>query len=245
MQNKKDFTAFYTSGHISKAAYFRLAIPRILPASVKKVIYFDVDLLVLGDIQELWNLDMKNQPVAAVADYGIMASDRMMKQKKEVVGIADNASYFNSGVMVIDVESWRKNNYSETVIDIASKENFPHHDQDALNKVFINNWMELPLKWNVIPPVFNLLWKILFKSRFRTNAIKAKKQPAIFHYAGRYKPWEFYLNKGFNEKYYEYLAVTEFSNEKMPQHSKNMKGKSINRQLIRIKIAEVWMRVFG
>ena len=245
MQNKKDFTAFYTSGHISKAAYFRLAIPRILPASVKKVIYFDVDLLVLGDIQELWNLDMKNQPVAAVADYGIMASDRMMKQKKEVIGITENACYFNSGVMVIDVESWRKNNYSETVIDIASKENFPHHDQDALNKVFINNWMELPLKWNVIPPVFNLLWKILFKSRFRTNAIKAKKQPAIFHYAGRYKPWEFYLNKGFNEKYYEYLAVTEFSNEKMPQHSKNMKGKSINRQLIRIKIAEVWMRVFG
>ena len=67
---------------------------------------------------------------------------------------------------------------------------------------------------------------------------------AIIHYAGRYKPWEFTLHKGFNEKYYEYLQLTAFKNEKMPQPNKNMNGKSIFRQMVRLKIADFWTKIF-
>lgn len=238
LSNYKGFEKLYTSGHISKAAYFRLDMANILPTNVQKVIYMDVDLLVFKDIAELWNIDMQGKAIAAVPDYGIMASKRLMQQKHEVIGLATNKKYFNSGVVIMDLTQWRAHDYSSKVIELAANGNFPHHDQDALNKLFMDNWFELPLTWNIIPPVFDLLPKVLFNNKFRASAIKARKNIAILHYAGRYKPWEFMIKEGFNDRYYTYLKNTAFANEHMPQPSKNMKGKSLTRQMMRIHIAD-------
>ncbi len=234
----KGFEKLYTSGHISKAAYFRLDMANILPADVQKVIYLDVDLLVLQDIAVLWNIDMQGKAIAAVPDYGIMASKRLMQQKHEVIGLPLDKKYFNSGVVIMDLQQWRANDYSSKVIELAATGNFPHHDQDALNKLFMYNWKELPLSWNVIPPIFDLLPKVLFNNRFRASAIKARNNIAILHYAGRYKPWEFVLKQGFNDKYYKYLKNTAFADADMPQPGKNMQGKSLGRQMLRMHIAD-------
>lgn len=239
------FDKLFTSGHISKAAYFRLDIANILPKNIDKVIYMDVDLLVLQNIEELWNCDLQGKPMAAVPDYGIMASKRLMKQKHEVLGLSRDSLYFNSGVVIMDLKSWREHNYAEQVIKLAAEGDLPHHDQDALNKVFMNNWTSLLLKWNVIPPIFNLFPKILWRGDLRRNAVSARKDKAILHYAGRYKPWEFELKAGFNDKYYYYLQKTAFANIKMPQPSKDMKGKSIARQLVRLRIADFWEGILG
>ena len=239
------FDNLFTSGHISKAAYFRLDIANILPEEVNKVIYMDVDLLVLQDIAELWLYDLQGRPLAAVPDYGIMASKRLMKQKQNVIGLPMDSLYFNSGVVIMDLEQWRKHGYAKQVIELAAAGNLPHHDQDALNKVFMGNWTALPLKWNVIPPVFNLFSKILLNGDLRKNAIAARKDKAILHFAGRYKPWEFDLHMGFNDAYYFYLQQTKFSDVKMPQPGKNMKGKSIIRQMVRLRIADFWQWLLG
>lgn len=239
------FDNLFTSGHISKAAYFRLDIANILPSGIDKVIYMDVDLLVLQDIAELWKCDLQGKPLAAVPDYGIMASKRLMKQKHQVLWLPMNSLYFNSGVVLMDLKQWREHNYAEQVIRLAAEGNLPHHDQDALNKVFIDKWMPLPLKWNVIPPIFNLFSKILLRNDLRKNAVSARKDKGILHYAGRYKPWEFELKNGFNDKYYYYLQKTAFTNVKMPQPSKDMKGKSIARQLMRLRIADFWEGILG
>lgn len=245
LSSYKCFDKLFTSGHISKAAYFRLDIANILPKDVDKVIYMDVDLLVLQDIEKLWRQDLQDKPLAAVPDYGIMASNRMMKQKHQVLGLPLDSLYFNSGVVVMDLKQWREHNYAEQVIKLAAEGNLPHHDQDALNKVFMNKWTPLPLNWNVIPPVFNLFPKILLRKDLRNNAVSARKDRAVLHYAGRYKPWEFDLKEGFNDKYYYYLQKTAFANVDMPQPSKNMKGKSLTRQLVRLRIADFWESILG
>ena len=244
LEDNHCFDNLYTSGHISKAAYFRILLADLMPSDVHKVIYVDVDLIILDDIEFLWNVDLQGKPLGAVADYGILASSRLMRQKNEAIGLNLDGNYFNSGVLIIDVDLWRKYNYSSRVIKLASTAHLPHHDQDALNKVFMDNWVELPLRWNVIPPVYNLFIKILLNKKFRKNAVNARKNMAIIHYAGRYKPWEFTLHKGFNEKYYEYLQLTAFKNEKMPQPNKNMNGKSIFRQMVRLKRADFWTKIF-
>ena len=241
----KCFDGLFTSGHISKAAYFRLDIANILPEIIHKVVYLDVDLIVMHDIAELWHIDLKGLPLAAVPDYGIMASRRLMKQKQNIIGLQPNSKYFNSGVVIMDLEQWRKHGYAKHVIELAAAGNLPHHDQDALNKVFMGNWMALPLKWNVIPPVFNLFSKILLRGDLRKNAIAARKDKAILHFAGRYKPWEFDLHIGFNDAYYYYLHQTKFSDVKMPQPGKNKKWKSIARQMVQLKIADFWQWVLG
>lgn len=229
---------FYTEGHITKAAYLRLNIANVLPLNVNKVIYLDDDLLVLQDIEELWNVDLQGKPVAAVPDLALMCSKRMMEQKRQTLGLCNDDLYFNSGVMVIDVQQWRDLNYSEKVVAAARDNNFRHQDQDALNLVFKNNWLPLDFKWNVIPPIWAMQLKIYF-SEFRSEAVIAHNNPAIFHYAGRYKPWEFEIRQGFNDKYYEYFAKTEFKNKKMPQPG-NMQGKSLLRQMLRIKFGN-WL----
>ena len=79
----------------------------------------------------------------------------------------------------------------------------------------------------------------------RKNAIAARKDKAILHFAGRYKPWEFDLHRGFNDAYYFYLHQTQFSDVKMPQLGRNMKGKSIIRQMVRLRIADFWQWLLG
>lgn len=240
---KEKFTNVYLSGHVSKAAYFRLALADIMPDDIEKVIYLDVDLLVYDDIKNLWQNDIKKYAVAAVPDFGIMASNRLCRQKKEVIGLPKGKAYFNSGVLLINLKKWREENYTKQILEIINKNKFPHHDQDALNKIFMEDWLQIDLRWNIIPPVFNLFTKILLNKTFRNEAIQAKKNPGIIHYAGRYKPWEFSYHQDFNDMYYKYLKQTAFADEKMPQSSKNMKGKSIFRQILRLKRADLLVKI--
>lgn len=241
---KENFSKVYLSGHVSRAAYFRLALAEVLPLNIEKVIYLDVDLLVYDDINKLWQYDLQGFPLGAVPDYGIMASKRLCKQKKEVIGLPIGNKYFNSGVLLMDLKEWRKNDYTKQILELINKKRFPHHDQDVLNKIFIYNWKELDLRWNIIPPVNNLFFKVLINSKLRGNAIEAKKDPGIIHYAGRYKPWEFHKYNGFNDMYYEYLKQTAFSDVIMPQPSKDMCGKCITRQLIRHRFADCCIKIF-
>ena len=234
----------HTSGHVNRAAYLRLLIPELVPENVNRVIYLDTDLVVLDDIQELWEMDLEGKPLGAVPDLGILASSRMRRQKEETLGIEEGELYFNSGVMVMDLKAWRENQYGPQVIRCVEEGNFRHHDQDGLNKVFQDNWKPLPLRWNVIPPVFTLPVKVLKKSRWRNLALEALERPGVFHWAGRYKPWEFPPKGHFNEKYYTYLASTAFAGAKMPQPGKDMRGKSVTRQELRLKLAELWKKLF-
>lgn len=233
----------FTSGHVSKAAYLRLLIPELLPVDCQKAIYFDTDLVVLDDVQQLWEYPLSGKPVGAVPDLGILSSRRMQRQKAETIGLQQGEPYFNSGVMVLDMAAWRRESYSWRVIACVEKGNFRHHDQDGLNKVFHHNWQLLPLRWNVIPLVFTLPLKILSNAAWRTAAIEAAKNPAVMHWAGRYKPWEFPPSGMFNQPYYDYLKQTAFANVPMPQPGKEMQGKSILRQQLRMQWASIWEKI--
>ena len=169
----------------------------------------------------------------------------MRRQKNQFIGLPFDAPYFNAGVLMMDLKQWRSGNFAESIIALATQNKYPNHDQDALNKFFMNNWQEIPLRWDVIPPVFNLFLKIVTKTNLRKKAIEAKLNPAIFHYAGGYKPWEYEIHEGFNEKYYEYLKLTEFKDAKMPQFDKRRKNRSIRRQMLRLKMGNLWAKIFG
>lgn len=201
---------FFVSDHLSKAAYLRLKIPELLPESVKKTIYLDADLLVKSDISELFNMDMENKPIAAAPDLGIMASKRSMAEKAKNIGIKEDNAYFNSGVMIMDLVKWREENYMEKLLELVKTHSFRHHDQDALNMFFYDNWRALPLEFNVIPPIFELPLKVLF-GKYRNDAIQAIKNAKIIHYAGGHKPWHYKKTTNLNEYYYDMLNKTDFT----------------------------------
>ncbi|MCR5560009.1 MAG: glycosyltransferase family 8 protein [Schwartzia sp.] len=242
--NGESFTDLYVSAQLSRAAYMRLAVTEFLPESVDKIIYLDCDLLVRKDIAELWEFPMNGSAIAAVPDCGIMTSWKSRKQKHECIGLEESEQYFNSGVLVIDLSQWRAKGYSKQLLELVRENSYPHHDQDALNVFFHHRWTPLPLEWNVIPPVWFMFIKVLF-SEWRSKAAAAQQNPAILHYAGGYKPWEYEIHKGFNDEYYAILKKTAFSDAKMPQFDARKKQRSIKRQMVRLKMGNIWGNLFG
>lgn len=235
---------YYVSGQLSRTAYARLEMAKWLPADIDKVIYLDCDLIVFSDIVELWDYDLEDKPLGAVPDYGIMTSHKDFVIKQKTLAMQVNDSYFNSGVLVLSLAKWRKNNYTEKLQELVVTNNYQHHDQDALNKLFYNNWQSLPLRWNIIPPVWQLFQKILWRAKFRRRALEARKNIAILHYAGGYKPWEYKPIADFNLEYYRSWHNSAFCNEVMPRPNPNRKRRSIKRQLWRIRLADFWQMIF-
>ncbi|MBQ9364208.1 MAG: glycosyltransferase family 8 protein [Schwartzia sp.] len=235
---------FYVSAGLSRAAYARLAIAEILPGDVSRAIYLDGDLIVTDDIKKLFMHDMGDMPIAGTMDLGIMASSKRRREKNIVIGLERNEPYFNSGVLLMDIKKWRDEDYGATLIQDATAHKYPHHDQDVLNKIFMGKWSVLPLRWNVIPPVYQLHMKILLHGGYRAMAMEARERPAIIHYAGGYKPWEYERREGLNEKYYDYLSMSAFSDAPMPQPSAKKGHHSLGRQMLRNKMGSLWTRMF-
>ncbi|XOQ52038.1 MAG: Glycosyltransferase family 8 protein [Succiniclasticum sp.] len=213
----KELEQGFVSGNLSRTAYFRLDIPDIVPPDVTRVIYLDCDLLVLQDVRELWEWDLEGKPVGATEDFGILTSAGKRRGKTESFGWQPSLSYFNSGVLLLDVAQWRTQDYGARLRALLAKQQYRHHDQDALNELFMGNWTVLPLRWNVIPPVYHLGWGVLRHKEYRRQALEALRHPAIVHYAGGYKPWQYPRTEGFNSAYYRYLALSGFRDVKMPQ----------------------------
>lgn len=238
------FENSYISFQYTPAIYYRLDLPNVLANDVKKCLYVDCDLLFMDDISKLWNTDLQGMPIGAIEDIGLTTSKKGRQEKLKSIGLKEDMCYFNSGVVLMDLQQWRERGFSKIALDLAFHKKFISHDQDILNLIFLNNWKQIDLRWNVIPPIFYLYPKLLFSGSERKRTIKAKNSIGILHYAGRYKPWEFSKNKIFNYYYYELLAKSAFYDAKMPQLSKQNIGRNFHKELIRLKIANFIAKLF-
>ncbi|WP_299445998.1 glycosyltransferase family 8 protein [uncultured Phascolarctobacterium sp.] len=233
------FQNSYTSFQYTPAIYYRLDLPNILDKSIEKCLYVDCDILFMDDISQLWNTNLNGYPIGAIEDIGLTTSKKGRAEKQQSIGLKDDMNYFNSGVVIMDLQQWREKGYAKQAIDLALHKKFISHDQDILNKIFLGNWKEIDLRWNVIPPIFYLYPKIL-KTRYnRKRAIEAKNNMGILHYAGRYKAWEFKETRVFNGYYYELFRKSAFCDELMPQLSKQNEGRNFGKELIRIYLANM------
>lgn len=157
--NKKDLIGLKTEKNLSITTYYRLLIPDLLPSTLEKSIYLDSDLLVTGNIIDLWNVDLKGKILMAVPEMNrkasyVSSSDGLPSYK--YLEIPPHKKYFNAGVLLLDINKWRKMNITEKLFDYLRtyKDLVLWHDQDALNAVLWNEWGELEACWNVMTPYF-------------------------------------------------------------------------------------------
>ncbi|WP_051633853.1 glycosyltransferase family 8 protein [Bacillus sp. UNC41MFS5] len=205
--DKKIFEKYPTTDYWPTAIYYRLLIPQLLDSSIKKVIYLDCDLVIKDDINNLWNVDIKDYPMAAVAD-------NEGKLRFADLNLPEDSIYFNSGVMVLNLEFWRENNIGEKIIDYIDKNTtkllWP--DQDALNVILYNNWKPLHPKWNFQR---NILYLLPQEQIFDITTInRVLKEPSIIHFTTSSKPWFYNDEHPFKNEYYYYLSFTEWRNFK-------------------------------
>lgn len=94
--------------------YARIYLADLLPRSVRRVIYFDSDLVVVDDVARLWAVDLGPHVLGAPeychANFTAYFTDRFWSDpgfRRALDGRRRRRCYFNTGVMVVDLERWR------------------------------------------------------------------------------------------------------------------------------------------
>jgi len=189
---------FLISNHISLGAYFRLLVGDVLPIELEKVIYLDSDLVILDDIKKLYNSFDFEETLGAVPQP-------MSKEHKRFIAINPNSTYFNSGVLLINLKKWRELNIFNKALNlIESREaGFPYWDQDILNILFENKYQTINLRWNMI-----YSYCTLYKRHFK------RVKFGIIHYTGSKKPWDAKSYHPYKRLYWKYFKETPLSKGK-------------------------------
>ena len=202
-----DVPAMANREHFSRAILFRLGLEKHAPADCARMLYLDADVIVAADVRALWNTDLGGAPLGAVIDCFVDAHAFAARW-----GLPSEApAYFNSGILLIDLERVRAERLFTKAIDFAVAHIGEIYlvDQDALNFVCWGRWARLENAWNtqrhmVIPS--------LIAQTPRDRQLQGRA-PAIIHYTGPEKPW---LSEGYHPwswLYWENLQRTPFFDE--------------------------------
>ncbi len=191
--------------YVSTTAYLRCFLSAVLPVSVHKVLYLDSDLLVLGKIRALWDVDLTDKALAAVEDSGSGNPEPLVRLR-----LPDNYTYFNSGVMVMNLDYWRDNKVLRKLMQYLNgfSDRIRENDQDLLNVCLWKSRILLPLRWNMQSGF------LMRRPGCRPYALARSREEVrhtvIAHFVGRKKPWHNNCANPFASEYNRYLEMTEF-----------------------------------
>ena len=214
------------SEHVNVVTYLRLLMPHVLPAHVRRAIYLDADLTVLKDLGEMWDTDQGGSPCLATQDIAApcinaavslftfercknhLAAHTPIANYREL-GIGEEGKYFNGGVLVVDLEMWRREKLAEKMLGVLRdhREHVLWWDQYALNVVLAGRWKEIDARWNqnahihVYPS-----WQQSPLSR--ENFVQLRDDPWIVHFCSPAKPWHYFCEHPSTRDFRKYLKQT-------------------------------------
>ena len=186
---------FYVEGNYSKAIFYRLAAADFLSANLSKLIYMDADMLCLKPLDELLRVPIERYFLAACVDKG-----EWVPLRKKELGLSANYRYFNSGFLYLNLDFWRRENFSAQVVDILSSGEYSFPDQDAMNILADRN--NYPIRR--ISDRYNHFFRV-----------DGKEQPlrddvVIEHFAGQLKPWQAWCESPLKELYESYQKNSQW-----------------------------------
>lgn len=201
--------------HISVETYYRFLIQKLMP-HYDKVLYLDSDLIVKGDVSELFNVDLGDNLLAAVRDIDFLGNVNMQDGQRakytcEVLGMQDPYTYFQAGVLVLNTRAMRELHPIEKWLEFASDDRFIYNDQDVLNAHCEGRVTYLPYDWNVMIDCANRIANVFSHAPAAVfDAFNdSRGHEKIVHYAGFEKPWKMTSCDRF-ELYWEYARDTPF-----------------------------------
>ena len=188
--------------HISLSACSRFFIPQ-LDFPYEKGVYLDCDIVVNGDIKELFDIDLGDNYAAALDDF--VSSKYAAK--------FGSTRYFNSGVLLLNISKIRKDNLTEILVGKLNelKHCIRYVDQDILNLVFGKKVLFLPPRFGVVSPYFRGRRTKYFTKEDISAAIY---NPLIIHFTGPDKPWVIPCGltaHPWTPLYFHYLRKTPFA----------------------------------
>lgn len=184
------------SDWVSGAVYSRLAIPEVVPDE-RRVLYLDVDTVVLGDLTSLLQQSLDGHPVGAVRDpQNPIIGKGIQLPGWDRLGVPFGRDYFNSGVMLIDLDRCQQLGIFERARRFLSEhpDSARFWDQDALNWAVDDNWHRLDRRWNTfaMSPQTTQPGFVHYAEEDSPleQLLDDEKTAVIVHFAGPDKPWQ-------------------------------------------------------
>lgn len=186
--------------YVNVSSYLRLAVGELFP-DLHRILYLDCDIIVRHSLSSLWETDLGGNVLGAVEDQGF---GEKMDTEKGLLGVE---RYFNSGVMLVDLDRWRAGNYDERCLDFARTNTLPTiwHDQTILNAVLKGRVRFLGQEWNLM--AYDA-WRVTREGKIPHGWETPMADPSIVHYTAA-KPWLYEMRHvPFAEEYWKALAKT-------------------------------------
>lgn len=209
---KHDFrSASIKLPYVTKASMYRLLIPGIaeeLPEiCMDRCIYLDADLVVTGDIAELFSVDITGFYIAGVADVAQISPERNIL--RDILAIPSMVRYINAGVLLMNLKEINcHKGLREQLEASAKRDDFPYNDQDALNSVLYEGIKLLPQKYNVRARNMHRTDREYCHLYGKENVTEARKSPVVIHYMTETKPWS-YKTTLMAEEWWKYAGMQD------------------------------------
>lgn len=131
--------------------YFRLFIPAMFP-QYDKGIYIDSDVVITGDLAELFNIDLGDNFIGACADKSVVEVEPLAQYMEQAVGV-DRHSYINSGVLLMNLKKLREAELDTHFLSLLNTYHFDciAPDQDYLNAMCYGRIYYLSDVWDAMP----------------------------------------------------------------------------------------------
>ncbi len=177
--------------YLSIEAYFRLLAPHLLP-EYRTALYLDCDIVVRPGWDKIFQTELEGYLLAGIQDiWGNWECydkrSKLYQYRQNVLGLENPVDYFNSGVMLLNLELMRDTFREGEMIEIAASREWQKHDQDVLNYVCKGKVLFLDYSWNMIECPGRRARNAVPEQEYQIYE-KSMENPKIIHYASR-KPW--------------------------------------------------------
>lgn len=181
-------------------------------SACRRMLYLDADTIVTGDLTNMYN-----QPIKTVG----MVYDTLASYHKYDIGLDETDGYYNSGVILYDLDKWKENHFTEKIIDHVKnvRAQYPSPDQDLINVVVRKEIMPIGCECNLQPHLKDYPYD-LFMKVFKPEPYYSKEQvgeaianPVILHtfrYVGEF-PWHKDNVHPFNDEFDKYLKISPWN----------------------------------
>ncbi|GHV68687.1 LPS 1,2-glucosyltransferase [Bacteroidia bacterium] len=187
-----------------KDTFLRLLLPKLLP-EVTNILYLDGDIIVNDSLSFFCSININDKYLICAKD----SANFFMQEHCKNLGLPENVSYFNAGVLFMNLELMRRDNITSKLLDymVVNKDIILFNDQDILNGVLWEKIVYFPPKYNMNwllePDVSQSIWT-------KEDIREAKSNPAIVHYIGPVKPWNYLSYHPQTKLWWKYLRMTPF-----------------------------------
>ncbi|MDU1316437.1 glycosyltransferase family 8 protein [Anaerococcus hydrogenalis] len=184
------FSKAKTTFYYTEEMYYRLLAYKYLPKNLDRILYLDPDVLVLNSCEKLYNMDLSDNYFAAATHTIPTVQSANVARLSLTSGHKDIENYFNSGILMINLELARNSEkYEKEVLNYVENSKslgLIMPDQDLLNVVFRNKIIKIDeIKYNYDARRY-LAYKLKDK-KYKLSYIISNT--CFLHFCGKRKPW--------------------------------------------------------